>query len=55
MDKRMTHIEDVQAKQEQQLDCVIRAAARPAEMVFCEGDVDTARVALENLVRTANH
>ena len=27
----------------------------PAEMVFFEGDFYTARVALENLVRTANH
>ena len=55
MDRRMTHIEDVQAKQQQQLDFFIRTSTPPAEMVFFEGDFYTARVALENLVRTANH
>ena len=55
MDKRMTHIEDVQAKQQQQLDFFIRTSTPPAEMVFFEGDFYIARVALENLVRTANH
>ncbi len=55
MDKRMTHIEDVQAKQQQQLDFFIRTSTPPAEMVFFEGDFYTARDALENLVRTANH
>ena len=55
MDKRMTHIEDVQAKQQQQLDFFIRTSTPPAEMVFFEGDFYTARVALENLVRLANH
>ncbi len=55
MDKRMTHIEDVQAKQQQQLDFFIRTSTPPAEMVFFEGDFYTARVALENLVRTANY
>ena len=55
MDKRMTHIEDVQAKQQQQLDFFIRTSTSPAEMVFFEGDFYTARVALENLVRIANH
>lgn len=55
MDKRMTHIEDVQAKQQQQLDFFIRTSPPPAEMVFFEGDFYTARVALENLVRSANH
>ncbi len=53
MDQRMTHIEDTQAKQQQQLDFFIRTATPPAEMVFFEGDFYTARVALENLVRTA--
>ena len=53
MDKRMTHIEDTQAKQQQQLDFFIRTSTPPAEMVFFEGDFYTARVALENLVRTA--
>ena len=55
MDKRMTHIEDVQAKQQQQLDFFIRTSTPPAEMVFFEGDFYTARVALENLIRIANH
>ena len=55
MDKRMTHIEDVQVKQQQQLDFFIRTSTPPAEMVFFEGDFYTARVALENLVRSANH
>ena len=55
MDKRMTHIEDIQAKQQQQLDFFIRTSTPPAEMVFFEGDFYTARAALENLVRTANH
>ena len=55
MDKRMTHIEDVQVKQQQQLDFFIRTSTPPAEMVFFEGDFYTARVALENLVHTANH
>ena len=55
MDKRMTHIENVQAKQQQQLDFFIRTSTPPAEMVFFEGDFYTARVALENLVRSANN
>ena len=55
MDKRMSHIEDIQAKQQQQLDFFIRTSTPPAEIVFFEGDFYTARVALENLVRTANH
>ena len=55
MDRRMTRIEDTQAKQQQQLDFFIRTSTPPAEMVFFEGDFYTARVALENLVRTANH
>lgn len=53
MDKRMAHIEDIQAKQQQQLDFFIRTSTPPAEMVFFEGDFYTARVALENIVRTA--
>ena len=48
MDKRMTHIEDVQAKQQQQLDFFIRTSTPPAEMVFFEGDFYTARVAPDN-------
>ena len=53
MDKRMTRIEDTQAKQQQQLDFFIRTSTPPAEMVFFKGDFYTARVALENLVRIA--
>ncbi len=53
MDKRMTRIEDTQAKQQEQLDFFIRTSTPPAEMVFFEGDFYTARVALENLVRSA--
>lgn len=53
MDKRMAHIEDIQTKQQQQLDFFIRTSTPPAEMVFFEGDFYTARVALENIVRTA--
>ena len=53
MDKRMTRIEDTQAKQQEQLDFFIRTSTPPAEMVFFEGDFYTARVALENIIRTA--
>ena len=48
MDKSMTHIEDVQAKQQQHLDFFIRTSTPPAEMVFFEGDFYTARVAPDN-------
>ena len=51
----MKRIKDTQAKQQQQLDFFIRTSTPPAEMVFFEGDFYTARVALENLIRTANH
>ena len=53
MDRRMSRIEDTQTRQQQQLDFFIRNSTPPAEMVFFEGDFYTARVALENLVRTA--
>ena len=52
---RMTRIEDKQAEQQEQLDFFIRTSTPPAEMVFFEGDFYTARVALENLVRSAFH
>ena len=55
MDRRMTRIEDKQAEQQEQLDFFIRTSTPPAEMVFFEGDFYTARVALENLVRSASH
>ena len=54
MDRRMTRIEDKQAEQQEQLDFFIRTSTPPAEMVFFEGDFYTARVALENLVRSAS-
>ena len=54
MDKRMSHIEEMQTMQQQQLDFFIRSSTPPAEMVFFEGDFYTARVALENLVRSAS-
>lgn len=52
---RMTRIEDKQAEQQEQLDFFIRTSTPPAEMVFFEGDFYTARVALENLVRSSSH
>lgn len=52
-DKRLTHIEDTQAKQQEQLDFFIRTSTPPVDMVFFEGDFYTACVALENLVRMA--
>ena len=52
---RMTRTEDKQAEQQEQLDFFIRTSTPPAEMVFFEGDFYTARVALENLVRSASH
>lgn len=52
---RMTRIEDKQVEQQEQLDFFIRTSTPPAEMVFFEGDFYTARVALENLVSSANH
>lgn len=52
---RMTRIEDKQAAQQELLDFFIRTSTPPAEMVFFEGDFYTARVALENLVRSASH
>ena len=52
---RMTRVEDKQAEQQEQLDFFIRTSTPPAEMVFFEGDFYTARVALENLVSSANH
>ncbi len=49
----MQDIKACQARQQQQLDFFIRTSTPPAEMVFFEGDFYTARVALENLVRSA--
>ena len=55
MDKRISQIENVQARQQEQLDFFIRTSTPPAEMVFFEGDFYTARAALENLVKSAKH
>jgi hypothetical protein len=51
--QRMLRIEDTQAKQQQQLDFFIRTSTPPAEMVFFNGQFFTARVAIENLIKTA--
>ena len=51
--QRMLRIEDTQAKQQQQLDFFIRTRTPPAEMVFFNGQFFTARVAIENLIKTA--
>lgn len=51
--QRMSQIENVQAKQQEQLDFFIRTSTPPAEMVFFEGDFFTARAALEHLVKSA--
>ena len=51
MDKRMTHIEDVQAKQQQQLDFFIRTSTPPAEMVFFEDDFKVNRKEPQTLYR----
>ena len=51
--KRMTHIEDVQNKQQEQLDFFIRTDTPPAEMVLFEGDFYKAREAFETIVKSA--
>ena len=53
--QRMLRIEDTQAKQQQQLDFFIRTSTPPAEMVFFNGQFFTARVAIEDLIKTAEH
>ena len=53
--QRLSRLEDVQARQQEQLDFFIRTSTPPAEMVFFEGDFYTARAALENLVKLALH
>jgi len=52
-DTRMSAIEDTQSRQQQQLDFFIRTSTPPAEMVFFNGEFFTARVAIENLIKTA--
>lgn len=46
-------IKAAQQEQQQQLDFFIRTNTPPAEMVFFNGDFFTARVALEQLIKTA--
>lgn len=46
-------IKTTQKEQQQQLDFFIRTSTPPAEMVFFNGDFFTARVALEQLIKTA--
>lgn len=53
--QRLSRLEDVQARQQEQLDFFIRTSTPPAEMVFFEGDFYTACAALENLVKSALH
>lgn len=53
MDVRFSNLEERIAKNEQQLDFFIRTNTPPAEMVFFNGDFFTARVALEQLIKTA--
>jgi len=53
MDNRMNAIEFRQDEQQKQLDFFIKTSTPPAEMVFFNGDFFTARVAIENLIKTA--
>jgi len=50
---RMMQIEDTQSRQQNQLDFFVRMNTPPVEMVFFNGEFFTARVAVENLIRTA--
>ena len=49
----MQQIKSRQDQQQQQLDFFIRTSTPPAEMVFFNGEFFTARVAIENLIKTA--
>lgn len=53
--ERMFLLEQRQKQQQQQLDFFIRTSTPPAEMVFFNGEFFTARVALENLIKSATH
>jgi len=53
--ERMFLLEQRQNQQQQQLDFFIRTSTPPAEMVFFNGEFFTARVALENLIKSATH
>lgn len=52
-EQRFLSIENTQAQQQQQLDFFIRTSTPPAEMVFFNGDFFTARVAIEQLIKSA--
>lgn len=53
VDERFLRIEDKLQQHDNQLDFFIRTSTPPAEMVFFNGDFFTARVALEQLIKTA--
>lgn len=53
VDERLIRIEQRQDEQQKQLDFFIRTSTPPAEMVFFNGDFFTARVALEQIIKTA--
>lgn len=53
IDSRMSVIEHRQDQQQQQLDFFIKTSTPPAEMVFFNGQFFSARVAIENLIKTA--
>lgn len=53
VDERLIRIEDKLQQHDEQLDFFIRTNTPPAEMVFFNGDFFTARVALEQLIKTA--
>ena len=55
IDSRMSVIEHRQDQQQQQLDFFIKTSTPPAEMVFFNGQFFSARVAIENLIKTAKH
>ena len=55
VDERFLRIEDKLQQHDEQLDFFIRTNTPPAEMVFFNGDFFTARVALEQLIKTARH
>ena len=53
VDERLMRVEQRQDEQQQQIDFFIRTSTPPAEMVFFNGDFFTARVALEQIIKTA--
>ena len=53
MDKRMTHIEDTQSRQQEQLDFYIRMATPPAQGIFYDGQIYDAYTFVSDLVKSA--